>query len=161
MRHRVSGRQLGRTINERQALYRTQLRSLFTYGFINTTAAKAKSLVPLAEKLAVAATKADLNSRRLLFSYFQDSNLVNRIATAFSTIFAGQVQNFTKMQNVKFRQGDNALVVKLSFVKEVNTLAPKKEKVKKEDKKETKKDTKKEVKKKAPAKKVAAKKETK
>lgn len=158
MRHRVSGRQLGRNINERQALYRTQLRSLFTYGFIKTTSAKAKSLLPLAEKMAASAVKADLNSRRFLFSYFQDSNLVNRIVTAFSTTFAGQTQNFTKMQNVKFRQGDNALVVKLSFIKEVNALAPKKEKVKKEVKKETKK----EVTKKAPAKKKAVvKKETK
>lgn len=163
MRHRISGRQLGRNINERQALYRSQLRSLFTYGYIKTTNAKAKSILPLAEKIAAAAVKADLNSRRYIFSFFQDRNVVNRIVTAFSTTFAGQTQNFTQMQNVKFRQGDNALIVKLSFVKEVNSLPQVKEKVKKEIKKDTaKKETvKKEVTKKVAVKKVVKKKETK
>lgn len=132
MRHRISGRQLGRNINERQSLYRSQLRSLFTHGFIKTTAAKAKSIVPLAEKIAAAAVKADLNSRRYIFTFFQDRNVVNNIVTAFSTTFAGQTQNFTQMSNVKFRQGDNALIVKLTFVKEVNSL-PKE--ISKEDKK--------------------------
>ncbi len=122
MRHRITGRQLGRNINERQALYRSQLRSLFTHGFIKTTAAKAKSIMPLAEKIAAAAVKGDLNSRRYIFTYFQDRNVVNNIVTAFSAAFAGQTQNFTVMNNVKFRQGDNALIVKLTFVKEVNSL---------------------------------------
>jgi large subunit ribosomal protein L17 len=124
MRHRISGRQLGRNINERQSLYRSQLRSLFTNGFINTTAAKAKSILPLAEKIAAAAVKADLNSRRYIFTFFQDRNVTNNIVTAFSTTFAGQTQNFTQMHNVKFRMGDNALIVKLSFVKEVKCISP-------------------------------------
>jgi large subunit ribosomal protein L17 len=124
MRHRISGRQLGRNINERQSLYRSQLRSLFTNGFINTTAAKAKSILPLAEKIAAAAVKADLNSRRYIFTFFQDRNVTNNIVNAFSTTFAGQTQNFTQMHNVKFRMGDNALIVKLSFVKEVKCVSP-------------------------------------
>lgn len=146
MRHRISGYHLGRTTNQRKNLYRIQLRSLFTYGFINTTAAKAKSIAPLAEKIARAAVKADLNSRRYLFTFFQDQNVVNRIVTAFSTTFAGQAQNFTQIKNVKYRQGDNSLIVRLSFVKEVNSLPVKKEKEKKvETKKENKKITKKAI----------------
>lgn len=123
MRHRISGRQLGRNINERQSLYRSQLRSLFTNGFINTTAAKAKSILPLAEKIAAAAVRADLNSRRYIFTFFQDRNVTNNIVNAFSTTFAGQTQNFTQMHNVKHRMGDNALIVKLSFVKEVKCVS--------------------------------------
>lgn len=122
MRHRIAGRQLGRNINERQSLYRSQLRSLFTNGFINTTVAKAKSIIPLAEKIAAAAVRADLNSRRYIFTFFQDRNIVNNIVTAFTATFPGQTQNFTEFHNVKFRQGDNALIVRLSFVKEVNSL---------------------------------------
>lgn len=122
MRHRIAGRQIGRNINERQSLYRSQLRSLFTNGFINTTAAKAKSILPLAEKIAAAAVRADLNSRRYIFTFFQDRNVVNNIVTAFTATFPGLTQNFTEMHNVKFRMGDNALIVRLSFVKEVNSL---------------------------------------
>lgn len=142
MRHRISGRHLSRTINQRKNLYRSQLRSLFTHGFINTTVAKAKSIIPLAEKIAVAAVKGDLISRRYIFTFFQDRNVVNRIVTAFSTTFTGQTQNFTQLKNVKFRQGDNALIVRLSFIKEVNSLPIIKEKEKKEVKKENKKITK-------------------
>ena len=122
MRHRIAGRQLSRNINERQSLYRSQLRSLFTNGFINTTVAKAKSILPLAEKIAAAAVRSDLNSRRYIFTFFQDRNVVNNIVTAFTATFPGQTQNFTQMHNVKFRMGDNALIVRLSFVKEVNSL---------------------------------------
>ena len=122
MRHRISGRHLGRDTNQRKSLYRSQLRSLFTHGFINTTNAKAKSILPLAEKIAAAAVRADLNSRRYIFTFFQDRNVVNNIVTAFSTTFPGQTQNFTNLKNVKRRQGDDALIVRLSFVKEVNSL---------------------------------------
>jgi len=153
MRHRISGRHLGRTINQRKNLYRIQLRSLFTYGFINTTVAKAKSILPLAEKISVAAVKGDLISRRFIFTFFQDRNVVNRIVAAFSTTFPGQTQNFTQLKNVKYRQGDNALIVKLSFIKEVNSLPVIKEKEKKEVKKVVKKENKKVVTKKKTAKK--------
>lgn len=124
MRHRIAGRQLGRNINERQSLYRSQLRSLFTSGYINTTAAKAKSILPLAEKIAAAAVRADLTARRYIFTFFQDRNVVNNIVTAFSTTFPGQTQNFTQMNNVKRRFGDDALIVKLSFIKEVKCISP-------------------------------------
>jgi len=124
MRHRIAGRQLGRNINERQALYRSQLRSLFTNGFINTTAAKAKSILPLAEKIAAAAVRADLTARRYIFTFFQDRNVVNNIVTAFTATFPGQTQNFTVMNNVKIRYGDNALIVKLAFIKPVKCISP-------------------------------------
>jgi len=142
MRHRISGYHLGRTTNQRKNLYRSQLRSLFTHGYIKTTVTKAKSIAPLAEKIALSAVKADLNSRRYIFTFFQDRNVVNRIVTAFSTTFPGQTQNFTQLKNVKYRQGDNALIVRLSFIKEVNSLPVIKEKVKKEIKKDNKKITK-------------------
>ena len=138
MRHRISGYHLGRTTNQRKNLYRSQLCSLFTYGSIKTTVTKAKSIIPLAEKIAAAAVKADLNSRRYIFTFFQDRNVVNRIVTAFSTTFPGQTQNFTQLKNVKYRQGDNALIVRLSFIKEVNSLPVIKVKEKKESKKITK-----------------------
>ncbi len=124
MRHRISGYHLGRTTNQRKNLYRSQLRSLFTHGFINTTVAKAKSILPLAEKIAVAAVKADLNSRRYIFTFFQDRNVVNNIVNVFTSTFSGQTQNFTQMSNVKYRQGDNALIVRLSFVKDVKCVSP-------------------------------------
>lgn len=120
MRHRVSGRKLGRDRNQRQALFRTLLRSLFTHGSIKTTKAKAKSIIPQAEKMAAMAVKGDLISRRQLFTVFQDKNFVNQVVAVFSQSFPDQKQNFTKLQNIKLRQGDNALIVKLSFIKDLD-----------------------------------------
>ncbi|MEL7666175.1 MAG: 50S ribosomal protein L17 [Candidatus Shapirobacteria bacterium] len=120
MRHRVSGRKLGRNRNQRQALFRTLLRSLFTHGSIETTQAKAKAILPQAEKMAAMAVKGDLISRRKLFAVFQDRNFVNQVVAIFSQTFPNQKQNFTKLQNIKIRQGDNALIVKLSFIKDLD-----------------------------------------
>ena len=103
MRHRVSGRKLGRNRNQRQALFRTLLRSLFTHGSIETTQAKAKAILPQAEKMAAMAVKGDLISRRKLFAVFQDRNFVNQVVAIFSQTFPNQKQNFTKLQNIKIR----------------------------------------------------------
>jgi large subunit ribosomal protein L17 len=49
MRHRLSGRQLGRDATARAALFNNLLTSLITYGRIETTEAKAKELGRYAE----------------------------------------------------------------------------------------------------------------
>jgi len=64
MRHRVSGRKLGRDTEHRIAMWRNMAVSLFTHGQITTTIPKAKSVKPFVEKLISAAKKGDLASRR-------------------------------------------------------------------------------------------------
>lgn len=123
MKHRILGKKLGRNTNQRRALFRIQLRSLFNYGFINTTRAKAQAIRSQAEKMALLATKADLNSRKALFDLFQDRNFVNQICSVFPATFPAQKQNFTRLRNVKYRQGDNALIVRLFFAKDLTTPA--------------------------------------
>ena len=50
MRHRLKGRKLGRTTAHRQALERNIVQSLFIYGRIITTEAKAKAVKKEAKK---------------------------------------------------------------------------------------------------------------
>lgn len=132
MRHRVFGKKLGRNHNQRKALINGMVRSMFTYGYLETTDAKAKTCLRVVENLAASATKADLNSRKELFRYLQDQAWVNRVADKMSTEFKGQTSNFTKITKIKRRFGDNALMVKLSFIKPINFQAEKKVEVKKE-----------------------------
>lgn len=137
MKHRIFGKQLGRNHHERQALFRSLTRSIFTHGSIQTTEAKAKAVVPIIEKLSnVIMTKTDITVRRELYKVFQDRNWVNNIFTTFKSVFTDQVCNFTKITRIKRRQGDDALIVQLSFVKPIK-FSPKKEKI--EEVKETKK----------------------
>ncbi len=132
MRHRISGKKLGRTHHQRQALLKSLSKAIFTYGAINTTHAKAQAVIPLIEKLCRLCQKGDLNSRHRLFALFQDRTFTNQVITAVTLAFKDQTKNFTKARNVKKRQGDDALIVKLEFAKPYHlTPAPKADDIKK------------------------------
>jgi large subunit ribosomal protein L17 len=131
MNHRKFGIKLGRNRREREALFKSLTRSLFTYGAIETTQAKAKSVISIIEKLSNhIITKDEVIAQRELSTYIQDKKIVSKIYKTFKSVFEGQTSNFTKMWKVKIRQGDDALIVKLSFVKPYTIIAkeePKKE----------------------------------
>ena len=125
MNHRIFGKQLGRNHHERQALIKSLSKSLFTYGAIETTRAKAQLVIPTVEDLAnCIMTKDVVIAQREMAKYFQDKNFVKSVYDTFKSVFAGQTSNFTKFWNVKIRQGDDALIVKLSFVKPYTIIKP-------------------------------------
>lgn len=133
MNHRIFGKQLGRNHHQRQALIKSLSRSMFTYGSIETTQAKAKAVISTVEKLANSiTTKNAVLAQRELSKYFQDRNFVKNVYDTFKTTFSDQTSNFTKFWKVKFRQGDDALIVKLAFVKPytLKKVEPVKEEVK-------------------------------
>jgi large subunit ribosomal protein L17 len=118
MNHRKFGIKLGRNRREREALFKSLTRSIFTHGTIETTSAKARSVVSIIEKLSNhIITKDIVIAQRELSTYIQDKNLVSQIYSEFKKVFEGQTSNFTKMWKTKIRQGDNSLMVKFSFVK--------------------------------------------
>jgi len=135
MRHRISGKQLGRTRHQRQALFRSLARAMFIHGSICTTKAKAQAVIPLIEKICRLCQKGDLSSRRRIFVVFQDRKFVNRIVKAISISFADRQSNFTKITHVKRRQGDDALIVKLEFTLPVDLKAENKSVPEDQDKK--------------------------
>jgi len=161
MRHRNFGKKLGRNIKERKALFTSQARSMFTHGAIKTTEAKVKAIIPKIERLSnMIVTKPELTAKRELFKVLQDQHWVNRVYSIFNSVFAGQTSNFTKTQKIKYRYGDDALIVQLSFIKEVSFKPEVKEEPKKEvkAKKVVKKVAKKEVKEEVKVKKETVKK---
>lgn len=158
MKHRKFGKKLGRNHNQRQALFRSQVTSIFTHGYIKTTDAKAKALIPLVEKLAsIITNKSEVIAQRELAKLIQNRQLVSSIYKNFKTIFVDQKFNFTQVTKIKFRQGDDALIVKLSFIKPYSAKINKEEKTG-EEKKEIKKETVKKTVKKTTTKKPAVKK---
>lgn len=64
MRHRKSGRKLGRTSAHREAMLRNMAVSLFQHGQIVTTVPRAKTLQPMVEKIVTLAKRGDLHARR-------------------------------------------------------------------------------------------------
>jgi ribosomal protein L17 len=135
---------------------------MFIHGAIQTTEAKAQALVSTIESLAnTIITKPELIAKRELFRYLQDQTWVNNVVSKFKETFGQQSSNFTQISRIKRRFGDDALIVKLSFVKPVKFAKSKPKKV--EEKSAKKADSKKPVKKenKKILSKVEGKKETK
>ena len=138
MKHRIFGKKLGRNHNERQALFKSLTKSMFISGSINTTEAKAKSVVSTIESLSNhIISKPELMAKRELFKTLQDQTWVNNVFKTFKEVFGNQTSNFTQITRIKRRFGDDALVVRLSFVKPIK-FEQKKAEVKKEEVKDKK-----------------------
>ena len=157
MNHRIFGKQLGRNHHERQALIKSLSKSMFTYGAIETTRSKAQLVIPTVEDLAnCIMTKDVVIAQRELSKYFQDRAFVKNVYDTFKSVFGDQKSNFTKFWNVKIRQGDDALIVKLSFVKPYTIIKPVEKPIEDKKKKVV---AKKEMPKKSPVKKESKKNE--
>ena len=117
-RHGYKGRKFGRETDQRTALTRGLMRSLFKYKTINTTLAKAKELRRPAEKLITLAKRGDLASRRLVIARLNDqllgNDLVDNIAPQIK-----RNSGYLRIERTGFRRGDNAEMATISFVDEI------------------------------------------
>jgi large subunit ribosomal protein L17 len=64
VRHRRSGRKLGRDASHRKALYANLASALIEHGRIKTTAAKAKEVKPIAEQMITLGKRGGVHARR-------------------------------------------------------------------------------------------------
>ncbi|MBM3957374.1 MAG: 50S ribosomal protein L17, partial [Gemmatimonadetes bacterium] len=73
MRHRVSGRKLDRPSALRRATYRGMVTDLLRHGRITTTAARAKEVRTLAERMVTHGKKGTVHNRRMAARFITDS----------------------------------------------------------------------------------------
>jgi large subunit ribosomal protein L17 len=156
MRHRVAGRAFGRTANHRKALFRGLVTSLFDHLKIETTAAKAKAVKSMAEKMITLGKKGDLSSRRLALSRIPNKKIVTKLFTEIAPKIE-RSSGYLRVVKTRFRAGDNSDMAILEFVDYEMLQGDGGEK--KEGKKKAKADDKPEVKEKTEKKAKAAKKE--
>ncbi len=116
MRHRVFGRKLGRDVKARKALFKNLINALIEHQEIKTTEAKAKAIKGLIDKFVSRAKKKDLHSRRLVFSYLQNKNMVNKLFEEITPRFKNRQSGFTRIIKLGRRRGDAAMMVKMEFV---------------------------------------------
>lgn len=131
MRHKVSGRGLGRNTNQRKALLRGLVASLFEHLKIETTLAKAKETKRLAERVITLARKGDLHSRRLALSYIPNKKVINKLFDNIIPKMTNRDSGYLRILKTRFRPGDSSQMAVLEFV-DYNTLVEKKEEKKKE-----------------------------
>ena len=97
MRHRLAGRKLGRTTAHRQALERNIVQSLFIYGRIITTEAKAKEFRGTAEHLIQLGKVGDLPARRRILRTVQDPRLAKKIIDDVAKRFTDRQGGYTRV----------------------------------------------------------------
>ncbi|PID70563.1 50S ribosomal protein L17 [bacterium DOLZORAL124_38_8] len=121
MRHRNKKRILNRPADQRKALMRSLVTALFENGSIRTTEAKAKALVSAAEKL-ITKVKGKVNKDEQ-FNAIRDSKQVVFTETASRNLldYVGKTKKqsgFTRLTRIKYRAGDNALLVQVDLITE-------------------------------------------
>ena len=135
MRHKVAGRLFGRTANQRKALLRGLVSSLFEHQRIETTVAKAKAIRGIAEKLVTFGKRGDLHAKRMVFSYIPNRAIVAKLFSEIAPRFANRNGGYLRIVQTRQRINDRAPMAIIEFV-DYEQIRPKPaKKAAKEDKK--------------------------
>lgn len=116
MRHRVSGRLFHRTANQRKALLRGLLSSLFLHQKIETTTAKAKEVKKLAERLVTMGIKGDLHSKRVALSHLPNRAAIAKLFGEIAPRFKGRNGGYLRIVKTRSRVNDGAEMAVLEFI---------------------------------------------
>lgn len=134
MRHRVSGRKFSLPSDQRKALLKGLVRSLFLYDRIQTTETRAKEVKPIAERLITIAKANDITARREVRK-FLDSNVprfgvdtetgkvavnphyvVARLFNEIAPRYGDRSGGYCRITRIGRRRGDAAPMVVLELV---------------------------------------------
>jgi large subunit ribosomal protein L17 len=116
MRHRIGGRQFGLPSDQRRALLKGLIRSLFINQKITTTVTRAKDVRILAERLITIAKRSDtLHGRRQANKTLTDETLVRHLFTVIAPEFRNTAGGYTRITRIGQRRGDAAEIVLLEL----------------------------------------------
>ena len=138
MRHRNSGRKLGRNASHRAAMFNNLVTSLLTYGRIETTAAKAKELRSFADAtihwgisvhgLVAHGDKATqeeraqiVHARRMARRTVKTTGALDRLFKEIGPHFASRKGGYTRVLRTRVRKGDAA---PMAFVELIGLYEP-------------------------------------
>jgi large subunit ribosomal protein L17 len=108
MRHRKSFNHLGRKPAHRKAMLANMANSLILHKRITTTIAKAKALKMYVEPLITKAKDDSTHSRRVVFRYLQNKEVVTELFREISGKIADRPGGYTRILKTGHRLGDNA-----------------------------------------------------
>ena len=108
MRHRKSGRALGRKSSHRRAMYKNMAASLIQHETIRTTLPKAKELRRVVEPLITLAKQDGVARRRLAFSRLRDKASVGKLFNELGPRFKDRSGGYLRILKIGYRPGDSA-----------------------------------------------------
>jgi large subunit ribosomal protein L17 len=116
VRHRRSGRKLGRDASHRKALYANLTGALIEHGRIKTTAAKAKEVRPIAEQMITLGRRGGVHARRQALAFLRSQDVVHVLFSDVGPRFADRAGGYSRIVRIGPRQGDAAEMVYLELV---------------------------------------------
>ena len=108
MRHRKSGRKLGRNSSHRKAMFRNMATSLVRHETIRTTVPKAKELRRVVEPLITLAKVDGVANRRLAFDRLRDKEAVGKLFSDIGPRFKDRPGGYLRILKTGPRAGDSA-----------------------------------------------------
>ncbi|MDX1481131.1 MAG: 50S ribosomal protein L17 [Woeseiaceae bacterium] len=123
MRHRKSGRRLGRNSSHRKAMFRNMAASLLRHETIKTTLPKAKELRRVVEPLITLAKNDGVANRRLAFDRLRDKEAVGKLFTEIGPRFRERPGGYLRILKLGPRPGDAAPMAIVQLVEGSDTAA--------------------------------------
>ena len=127
MRHKNSGRRLGRNAPHRRAMYRNLAASLLVHETVRTTLPKAKELRRVVEPLITLAKEDGVSRRRLAFDRLRDDAAVGRLFTELGPRFKSRPGGYLRILKIGFRAGDSAPMAIVQLLDQPEKVAEPKE----------------------------------
>ena len=122
MRHNVYGKHLGRTKNQRTALFKGLIRSLVLHGAITTTESKAKAVKGLIDRVIVKSKDKSEASKNVVKSIISQKEIIEKLAREIAPRFKNRNSGFTQIVRLGRRDGDGAMLVKMILIGESEKL---------------------------------------
>lgn len=116
MRHGKKINHLGRTDSHRKAMLANLASSLIKHKRITTTLAKAKALRTYVEPLITKAKNDTTHSRRTVFSYLQDKEVITELFRDVAAKVANRPGGYTRILKLQNRPGDNSEMALIELV---------------------------------------------
>jgi len=116
MRHRQSGRQLGRNSSHRRAMFRNMSASLLRHETIRTTVPKAKELRRTVEPLITMAKTDDVSRRRRAFDRLRDKEIVAKLFNELGPRYKDRPGGYLRILKLGPRPGDAAPMAVVQLV---------------------------------------------
>ncbi len=116
MRHRLSGRKLGRTSKHRRAMTRNMVTALIDEERIRTTLAKAKEVRRHAERIITIGKRGSLHSRRQVAAFLRTPETVRKLMETIAPRYADRPGGYTRILRLPPRMGDAAPMAFLELV---------------------------------------------
>ena len=116
MRHRHSGRQLGRNSSHRKAMFRNMSVSLLRHEIIRTTLPKAKELRRFVEPLITRGKSDSVANRRIAFARTRDDEVTAKLFTELGPRYQDRPGGYVRILKCGFRKGDRAPMAYVELV---------------------------------------------